>query len=311
MTKRIFTLALATIICIVLAFAVTLADSDDISVYLDGRRLEFDVPPQLMNDRTMVPLRAVFEAMGAHVDWDGETETVTGTKGDTVVVLTIGDTSPTINGQAVAIDQPGVIVNSRTLAPLRFVGEAFGGIVDWDGETQTVTITSSGGEATQPTNALQPTPTPATSATQVQANIEKEKMRFGGIDWLVLEVSDGKALLLSEQLLEPGRYNDRWDQVTWRSCSLRWYLNGDFYDKTFSEAEKSRIAETTVINNDNQWYGTPGGSDTTDKIFILSIEEVVKYFGDSGQLKNRPSDSRAWTMIIPITISPFTNQAAR
>jgi len=69
----------------------------------------------------------------------------------------------------VAIDQPGVIVNSRTLAPLRFVGEAFGGIVDWDGETQTVTITSSGGEAAtlhpEPTPAPESTPAPATTPT--------------------------------------------------------------------------------------------------------------------------------------------------
>jgi hypothetical protein len=51
------------------------------------------------------------------------------------------------------------------------------------------------------------------------------------------------------------------------------------------------ILPTTNINVNNQWFGTDGGRDTTDKIFLLSIEEVVKYFGDSGQLKNRPGDS--------------------
>jgi len=92
MSKKIisFTLVLALALSI---FTFPASADDPIRVYLDGALLAFDVPPRLMNDRTMVPLRAVFEAMGAHVDWDGATETVTGTKGDTVVVLTIGDTS--------------------------------------------------------------------------------------------------------------------------------------------------------------------------------------------------------------------------
>jgi len=54
--------------------------------------------------------------------------------------------------------------------------------------------------------------------------------------------------------------------------------------------EKALIEETTIQNNDNPWYGISGGQDTKDMIFLLSIEEVVKYFGDSGQLKNRPAE---------------------
>ena len=92
----------------------------------------------------MVPLRAVFEAMGATVEWNDDTQTVTGTKSGTVVILTIGSVSPTINGNIVAIDQPAVIVSDRTLTPLRFVAEAFGGTVVWDDNTQTAAITTGG-----------------------------------------------------------------------------------------------------------------------------------------------------------------------
>jgi hypothetical protein len=113
-----------------------------VRVSLDGRRLAFDVPAQMINNRTMVPLRGIFEAMGATVRWDNATQTVTATKGDTVVVMRIGDTSPTVNGRVVPIDQPGVVVDGRTLAPLRFVAEAFGGTVRWDGATWTASITS-------------------------------------------------------------------------------------------------------------------------------------------------------------------------
>jgi hypothetical protein len=113
----------------------------EIKVTLDGAALSFEVPPQIINGRTMVPLRAIFEAMGAEVVWDPDPQTVTATKGDLAVVLIIGDTSPTVDGEAVALDQPGVIVDGRTLAPLRFVAEAFGGTVDWVEATQTAAIT--------------------------------------------------------------------------------------------------------------------------------------------------------------------------
>jgi len=83
---------------------------------------------------------------------------VTGTKDDTVVILKIGDTSPTINGIVVPIDQPAVIKENRTLAPLRFVAEAFGGTVDWEGSTQTAFITM--GSATPETT---PETTPGVS----------------------------------------------------------------------------------------------------------------------------------------------------
>ncbi|MCL2816885.1 MAG: InlB B-repeat-containing protein [Clostridiales bacterium] len=114
-------------------------------------------------------------------------------------------------------------------------------------------------------------------------------IKFGGIDWLVLEVQDGKALILSEKILEKRPYHER-EYITWENCSLRGYLNGEFYNNTFSAAEKARIVETAVKNDDNQWYGSAGGNDTLDKIFLLSLEEVVKYFGDSGQLANMPGD---------------------
>jgi len=113
-----------------------------ISVVLDGRLLKFDVPPQIINGRTLVPLRAICEELGASIDWVANTKTVTATKDDIVIVLTIGNSSPKINGRLVSIDQPGIIVDGRTLVPLRFVAESFGVKVDWNGNEKIVTITS-------------------------------------------------------------------------------------------------------------------------------------------------------------------------
>lgn len=111
-------------------------------VILDGCQLTFEVSPIIENGRTLVPLRTIFEAMGASVNWDNNTRTVISVKGTTTVVLPIGSTHPTVNGQVWLLEIPAKIKNDRTLAPLRFVGEAFGGKVDWNNSTRTITITT-------------------------------------------------------------------------------------------------------------------------------------------------------------------------
>ena len=114
---------------------------------------------------------------------------------------------------------------------------------------------------------------------------------FGGYDWRVLDIQDGKALLLSDKAVKNRAYQQSsYRKTTWAECSLREYLNGKFYNSLGED--KARIAETVVTTSNNPWYSTNGGDDTNDKIFLLSIEEVVKYFGDSGQLKNRMDN--AW-----------------
>ncbi|HNX28819.1 MAG TPA: N-acetylmuramoyl-L-alanine amidase [Syntrophomonadaceae bacterium] len=116
------------------------ADTNTLLVYLNGQKLEFDVEPIIENDRTLVPLRGIFEAVGANVQWDETTRTVKAGKAGTEVVLTIGSLQPTVNGQVWPLDVPAKIVKDRTLAPLRFVGEAFGGQVEWDAASRTIKI---------------------------------------------------------------------------------------------------------------------------------------------------------------------------
>ena len=113
---------------------------------------------------------------------------------------------------------------------------------------------------------------------------------FGENEWRVLDIQDGKALLLSDKVVEKRAYHQSKTDIIWAECDLRHHLNGEFYDSLGED--KARIAETTVTTNNNPWYGTDGGAKTNDKVFLLSLEEVVKYFGDSGLLKNRPDG--AW-----------------
>ena len=130
--------------------------------------------------------------------------------------------------------------------------------------------------------------------TQTQPSVEiiqiGDIIQFGGYDWRALDVQDGKALVLSEYVLEARAYNDVRSEVTWESSSLRRWLNGEFYNN-FSPDDRSRIVETLVTNADNNWFRFNGGNDTTDMVFVLSIDEVTQYFGDSGQLRNRPSEN--------------------
>ena len=115
--------------------------ADQIAVMIGGKYVVYDVPPMVEDGRTLVPLRATFEALGAYVDWDAATQTVTGRRGTTTVTLTIGQNFATVNGERVDLDAPGRTVAGRTLVPLRFISESLGGVVDWNPQTLTVTIT--------------------------------------------------------------------------------------------------------------------------------------------------------------------------
>lgn len=116
--------------------------SNDIKVAIDGEYVEFDVQPQLINDRTMVPLRAIFEALGTDVDWINETQTVIATKDGVTVKASIGSTEMYIDDDVRTMDVAPMLIGGRTLVPVRFVAEAFDCDVDWDGENNTVNITS-------------------------------------------------------------------------------------------------------------------------------------------------------------------------
>lgn len=109
-------------------------------IITNGESTALDVPAQIIDSRTMVPLRAIFEALGASVEWDDSTKTVTSERGDTKVSLTIGEAEIIVNGEAKALDVPGQIVDSRTLVPVRAIAESFGCEVGWDDPTKTVTI---------------------------------------------------------------------------------------------------------------------------------------------------------------------------
>lgn len=113
-----------------------------ISVFYNEDKILFDQLPVIQNGRTLVPVRAIFEKIGADVQWNAEERKVTAVKGNTTVELTIDDVNAKKNGAAQTLEAPATILNGRTMVPLRFAAEAFGADVAWDPDMRRVTLTA-------------------------------------------------------------------------------------------------------------------------------------------------------------------------
>jgi len=143
-----------------------------ISVQINGNILPFDQPPIIEGGRTLVPLRAIFEALGAEVEWVASTQTVTAVREGVTVSLKIGSNILTRNGEQIRLDVPAQIVGGRTLVPARAIAESFGAEVSWNQNTQTMTINVSWQTVIPSTPALTPPtePTPQTNQIAVSQN---------------------------------------------------------------------------------------------------------------------------------------------
>lgn len=140
MKKRVLALALA----MTMAFPALAMAESNIKVIVNDEEIKMDQPPLIENGRTMVPLRAVAEALGCEVKWDDTTKSASFVQGEVTAVITVGQNyilaGDGVYNQELPIDAPAVIVNSRTMIPLRALSECFGYNVEWDNKTKTVSI---------------------------------------------------------------------------------------------------------------------------------------------------------------------------
>ncbi|WP_338462034.1 copper amine oxidase N-terminal domain-containing protein [Brevibacillus borstelensis] len=122
---------------------VTVNQTRDIVIFIDGALQVFQMPPVEIDGRTLVPLRAIFEALGAKVEWDEATQTVTATKDNNTIQLTIGSKVAYKNGKKINLDVPAQLFNGdTTMVPIRFVSEALGAKVGWDAYSNSVVISN-------------------------------------------------------------------------------------------------------------------------------------------------------------------------
>ena len=114
------------------------------------------------------------------------------------------------------------------------------------------------------------------------------------IKWRVLSVDGNDAFLLADQNLDAKPYNEEDTDVTWATCTLRTWLNGTFLNTAFTSAEQTAIKNTTVVNEDNPYYGTEGGVNTIDKVYLLSIAEASNTaYGFNGEFRTESETREA------------------
>jgi len=134
-----------------------------------------------------------------------------------------------------------------------------------------------------------------------------DMLELGGIDWYVIRVEGGKALLLSVDILEERQFHEEWEDVTWETCDLRAYLGGEFYNAIFTDEEKAWIADSKLKNDVSELedFETVAGNDTVDRIFLLSVQEAEEYFAAG---EDRATEGREnWWLRTP---GRMTNRAA-
>ena len=138
--RNILIYTLVAIMC--LTYIPAMAEETPVTVMVDGEYVKFDVQPTIIEGRTLVPVRAIFEALGAEVDWNGDTRTAVSSKGDTKVSVQIDNNVMKVNDADVVLDVPAQLIDNRTLVPVRAISEAYDCYVDWNGDKRTVIVVS-------------------------------------------------------------------------------------------------------------------------------------------------------------------------
>ena len=268
---------------------------DGIKVTVDGQRLQFDVEPQIINDRTMVPMRAIFEKLGAEVDYIAEEKAVLSKKDGKILKLVINsntmtaldaETNSVLN--EVALDAPATIIDGRTLVPVRAVAEGLNCEVQWEKDTKTVVITS---PSEAPETPAQPE-TPAKPETPAQPETpakeeektpaEPEIVEFLGMGGKTIEnvnipagpyycesYHSGGILSLSVYLYTDGELN----QILTNGRS------GNYAGQTFLDSFDGISDGSLVVKADGNWRirFIPVTEKTTTKIKGLG-DIVTGYF---------------------------------
>jgi len=170
--KKLLIVIPACILLILILLSPVMAQG--IRVIINNRESSFDQPPVMMNGNVMVPMREVFEELGADVKWQASSQTITARKDATEIIIQIGSTFASVNGKTQQLATPAAMVGGRTMVPLRFISEALGAGVQWQAGSRTVMISSAGGS--DPTSYNQPASVNTPAATTPPPSTEGPKI---------------------------------------------------------------------------------------------------------------------------------------
>lgn len=192
---------------------------DEVIVKVNGTTIAFDAKPYIENNRTMVPIRFISEALGAKVDWNGTYRLVTITLDNTRIEQKIDKKVAIVNEQEVTFDVPAVIKNDRTMVPVRFVSEALGANVEWEATSRTVIIT---------TKKAEPTPVPE----QTPANKPTSAEKYDPSKWVVVT--------------ENGEEYELYLNIDWNSTAEKFKANCDYAESIIAKKYNAEIAKKVV-----------------------------------------------------------------
>lgn len=188
--KKIFTIFMAMIMIMAMITPISTNAQDEIRIVINGAEQKFDVMPQIINGRTLVPMRGIFESLGAEVTWIDATDTVVGSRDRKYIKLRLGSDTYYINGieQEEKIDVPAQIIGGRTMVPVRFIAETLGENVSWDEASKTVIIESEYLKNVAVSDKL------ALLPSTIHRDIPREFTKTNDLNDLIFYEEDGDAL---------------------------------------------------------------------------------------------------------------------
>jgi hypothetical protein len=195
--KRWMLAASLIFICFLPISSAFAAKAKNIYIFLDGKKMEFKLEQQQpinVDGRVLVPLRDIFEALGAKIEWDNTTKTVTAKKDNVLITYKIGSLTGNRNNEIIQIPVPGKLLAGTTMIPLRFVGEALGAAVGWDEHSQTVLISSKVKTEVEVTNILEG------NVVEIRGGTNSDKLVLLGFDKLDPKYEEEANKWLAEQL---------------------------------------------------------------------------------------------------------------
>ncbi|MDR5683886.1 MAG: copper amine oxidase N-terminal domain-containing protein [Armatimonadota bacterium] len=295
-----------SVVLLAAALAVALVGTPSLSqtgvrVFVDGERVTFDQPPVVIGGRVLVPLRGVFERLGATVEWEASTRTVLAVRGGTVVELPVGSRIARVNDRPVTLDVPAMIVGGRTLVPLRFVSEAMGARVEWREATRTVLIWSGGLAAPpgQPPAGAQTLRGVITQVTPAREPGEEPRIR----------VESGNVAYTIRITAETAITRIETSTNTGGSVGVAALRPGDDAEVTMSGGVATRIRATYTMST-----GQIEAIARAGRTLVLRDGRSIRYVPDvvvtiNGQVTQRGADALAAGQVVEMRLNPTTREA--
>ncbi len=261
--KKVLVLIISLLVISSISFALELSiDNDtttytgpDVSLYLNGALFtpsQGQMPPVIIDGRTLVPVREVFEQLNGKVDWDNESRKAIISMNGNTIILTINSNVALVNDAPTSLDVPAKIINDKTMVPVRFISENCGLLVDWNDETKSVLINIPSTEATEQETSI--------SIVIKQLNSKYEKY-FG-------EKKSKTAAYQLCNLVQTNNLGSSSHQIT-----IRYYGSGITEQTAIANVDiytlTSNILKTTRSN-----FNISGGYDEEGYINVVNIEKV-------------------------------------